>query len=115
MNIKNMNHIKHIALFSSCLLLASCGSSDSDNNSEADSACVVTEIESDLDQQLAGVSTDTDFSFTVKREDGREYIFNRGDSTLQTFYQSASTSKMVASVIILRLVEQGYLSLTDSP
>jgi CubicO group peptidase (beta-lactamase class C family) len=51
----------------------------------------------------------------VERQDGRRYSFNRGASTLQTSYESASTSKLVTAVIILRLVEQGYLSLSDSP
>ena len=34
---------------------------------------------------------------------------------MDTAYESASTSKLVSAVIILRLVEQGYLNLTDHP
>lgn len=108
--------IKHNALFISCFLVASCGSGGSNNSdSESENACLPSEIESTLDQQLASLETSVDFSFAVKREDGRQYIYNRGGSTLKTSYQSASTSKLIVSVAILRLVEQGYLSLTDSP
>ena len=64
---------------------------------------------------LARADSEVDFSFAVQRKDGRVFTYNRGASTLQTFYESASTSKIVSSVIILRLVEQGYLHLTDRP
>ncbi|MBY0414922.1 MAG: beta-lactamase family protein, partial [Bdellovibrionales bacterium] len=47
--------------------------------------------------------------------DGRVFSYNRGSSTPQTIYESASTSKLVSAVIILRLVDQGYLSLTSKP
>ena len=53
------------------------------------------------------------FSFSVERQDGRRDNLKRGVSTLQTSYESAS--KLVSAVIILRLVEQGYLILTDRP
>ncbi len=64
-----------------------------------------------MDSTLAQTSSDVDFSFSVERQDGRRYSYNRGGSTLLTSYESASTSKMVSAVIILRLVEKGYLSL----
>jgi CubicO group peptidase (beta-lactamase class C family) len=56
-----------------------------------------------------------DFSMAVERKDGRRYTFNRGASTMRTVYESASTSKLVSSVIIMRLVEQRYLSMSDRP
>jgi CubicO group peptidase (beta-lactamase class C family) len=69
-----------------------------------------------MDSTLASVSTDVDFSFVVERtSDGRQYSYDRGSSTLQTSYESASTSKLVTAVIILRLVDAGYLSLSDHP
>lgn len=68
-----------------------------------------------MDSTLAQTSSEVDFSFSVERQDGRRYTYNRGGSTLLTSYESASTSKMVSAVIILRLVEKGYLSLTDKP
>ncbi|MBC3872337.1 beta-lactamase family protein [Undibacterium sp. LX15W] len=68
-----------------------------------------------MNNQLTQISTDTDFSFAVEREDGRRYSYQRGSSRMQTLYESASTSKLVSAVIILRLVEQGYLKLEDRP
>jgi len=80
-----------------------------------DTACSVDELESLMDQTLSQTASEVDFSFTTVRDDGRSYVFNRGTSTLETHYQSASTSKLVSAVIILRLVELNYLSLTDKP
>ncbi len=81
----------------------------------SDSRCSITKLESQMDRILSRTSSEVDFSFSVEREDGRRYSFNRGSSTLQTSYESASTSKLVSAVIILRLVEQGYLNLSDRP
>ncbi|MDP3089583.1 MAG: serine hydrolase domain-containing protein [Nitrospira sp.] len=72
-----------------------------------------------MDSTLAAVPLapgDTpNFSFSVERQDGRRYTYNRGVSTLQISYESASTSKLVSAVIILRQVERGSLRLTDKP
>lgn len=78
-------------------------------------SCSVTQLEGDMDSVLSQTTSEVDFSFSVERQDGRRYTYNRGASTLQTPYESASTSKMVSDVIILRLVEQGYLNLSDRP
>jgi len=43
------------------------------------------------------------------------YQYNRGASTLQTSYESASTSKWVSAAVILHLVQSGTLSLSDRP
>ncbi len=72
-------------------------------------------LEAGMDAMLSAAASEVDFSFAVDRQDGRRYSFNRGGSTLQTSYESKSTSKLVAAVIVLRLVEQGYLSLSDRP
>ena len=100
-------------------LLAGC----TDSGSEAPPAtppvtgpsCSVAQLEGAMDSTLAQTSSDVDFSFSVERQDGRRYTYNRGNSTLLTSYESASTSKMISAVIILRLVEKGYLSLADKP
>ncbi len=68
-----------------------------------------------MDAQLSQAVSEVDFSFAVERQDGRRYAFNRGASTMQTPYPSASASKLVATVMILRLVEQGYLTLAEKP
>ena len=78
-------------------------------------SCSVAQLEGAMESTLAQTSSDVDFSFSVERQDGRRYSYNRGGSTLQTSYESASTSKLVSAVVILRLVEQGYLRLTDKP
>jgi CubicO group peptidase (beta-lactamase class C family) len=67
------------------------------------------QYEAALGDALSAVVTDVDFSFSVERPVGRRY------STLSTSYESASTSKLVTAVIILRLVEQGYIKLTYRP
>ncbi|WP_222613674.1 serine hydrolase domain-containing protein [Undibacterium seohonense] len=77
--------------------------------------CSVTQLESEMNSQFAQLVSDTDFSFGVERDDGRRYVYQRGSSRMQTSYESASTSKLVSAVIILRLVEQGYLKLDDKP
>lgn len=100
-------------------LLGGCGSSGSDTppapGPVAGPSCSVAQLEGAMDSTLARTSSDVDFSFSVERQDGRRYTYNRGGSTLLTPYESASTSKMVSAVIILRLVEQGYLNLSDRP
>lgn len=78
-------------------------------------ACSTVQLEADLDALLALTASEVDFSYALERADGHRYSFNRGVSTLQTSYESASTSKLVTAVIILRLVEQGYLNLADRP
>jgi CubicO group peptidase (beta-lactamase class C family) len=107
-------------LFPTACLLSSCGSSGSGTDAIdmaplPESQCSVTELEARMDSVLSQTSSEVDFSFAVERQDGRRYSFNRGGSNLQTSYESASTSKLVTAVIIMRLVEQGYLNLSDRP
>lgn len=97
------------------LVAAGCGSSGTDPAPAPEATCSVTQLETAMDATLAQVPTEVDFSFAVERQDGRRYSYNRGAATLQTSYESASTSKLVSAVIILRLVEQGYLNLADRP
>lgn len=68
-----------------------------------------------MDSVLSEAASPGGFSFSVKRQDDRQYVYNRGASTLQTTYSSASTSKLISAVIIMRLVEQGYLKLSHRP
>lgn len=82
---------------------------------EALKICSSTALEAQMNSILSSAVTDTDFSFQVERSDQRVYTYNRGAVTPQTYFESASTSKLVSAVIILRLVDQGYLSLTDKP
>ena len=119
--IVSMQHstIPTICLSVALNLLAGC----TDSGSEAPPAtppvtgpsCSIAQLEGAMDSTLAQTPSDVDFSFSVERQDGHRYTYNRGGSTLLTSYESASTSKLVSAVIILRLVEQGYLSLSDRP
>jgi CubicO group peptidase (beta-lactamase class C family) len=73
------------------------------------------ELEDQMTAILSNLVTDTDFSLYIEAEDGRSFTFSQGSSTLSTSYAAASTSKWVTAVIILRLVDQGLLSLSDHP
>lgn len=81
----------------------------------ASQMCDLVSIENTLHDKLSTAPASVDFSLLLNRSDGREFIFERGASTVNTEYESASTSKWVSAVIILRLVEKGFLKLTDKP
>ncbi len=98
-----------------CVFAAGCHVDSANPVPAPVSPCSVTQLEAAMDTTLSQATSEVDFSFSVERQDGRRYNFNRGVSTLQTSYESASTSKLVSAVIILRLVEQGYLNLSDRP
>lgn len=102
-------------LFMASVFAVGCGTSDNGAPSGPAPSCSLSQLEAAMDAVLAGVVTDVDFSFAVKRQDGRRYTFSRGASSLQTSYESASTSKLVSAVIVLRLIDMGYLSLSDRP
>ncbi len=110
-----------LGLLASSLGCSACGggstgaTSTSTTPSIPTPGCNVTQIESELSTQLAQLNTDVNFSFAVERDDGRRYVYNRGNSTMSTSYESASTSKMLSALIILRQVERGYLKLDDKP
>jgi CubicO group peptidase (beta-lactamase class C family) len=104
-----------IALCVAGVVATGCGGGGSGTPPAPVPACSTTQLEADMDAVLAQTASEVDFSFALERPDGRRYNFSRGVSTLQTSYESASTSKLVSAVIILRLVEQGYLNLTDRP
>jgi CubicO group peptidase (beta-lactamase class C family) len=72
-------------------------------------------IEQQLNTILDSINTDADFTLIVESNNGTQLIYSRGASSPTTTYRSASTSKMVTSAIILRLVQQGILSLDDHP
>lgn len=105
--------MKKIGVFVYCVFLLT-NFSCTNKKSEA-ASCLVDVKEAELFTALAAVSSEVDFSFLVERSDGRRFKYQRGSSSLQTSYESASTSKLVTAVILLRLVEQGHLSLTDRP
>lgn len=109
--IQPLSVIFLIVSFLISFFIIGCGN----GNSKEELTCSPAQLESDMDVLLAQTPSKVDFSFAVERDDGRRYTYTRGTSTLATSYASASTSKLVSAVIILRLVEQGDLNLTDHP
>jgi CubicO group peptidase (beta-lactamase class C family) len=72
-------------------------------------------LEAQMNETLTNANSDYDFSYQVERADGRKYVFNWKGATPDTVRESASTSKMVTGLVIMRLVEKGVLKLTDRP
>jgi CubicO group peptidase (beta-lactamase class C family) len=72
-------------------------------------------IAAKLDEAALDPTITEEPTFTVALEtaSGHRFVHSHGDSTLQTPYESASTSKWVSAAVILDLVDQGKLSLTD--
>ena len=87
---------------------------DSGSDDHQNKTCRNT-LEDQMRTILTDLVTDTDFTLYLEAEDGHSFVFSQGRSTLLTPYASASTSKWVTAVIILRLVDQGLLSLNDHP
>lgn len=106
--------ISCILVFTGCTKNSSTENSTTTNNNN-NSNCSTQSLETSMTSNLASTSSEVDFSFVMERSDGRRFSYNRGSSTLSTSYESASTSKLISAVIILRLVQLGYLSLTDKP
>lgn len=111
---------RKLTLILSALLCTACGGSASGTAAPTTAntpvaSCSVTQLESEMNSQLSQLATDTDFAFAVEREDGRRYVYQRGSFRMQTLVESASTSKLVSAVMILRLVEQGHLKLSERP
>lgn len=108
---------QRMAWLASVLLLAACngGGSDSSGTTTPPTSSSCSQRETELTTALAAAPSEVDFSLGLTRSDGRSFSYNRGSSTLNTSYESASTSKLVSAIIILRQVEQGYLKLTDRP
>ena len=98
-----------LLFFLTFLLSCSGGSSSSSgagNGGEGSPSCSVQNIENSLDQSLVGLTANADFSFYLEREDGRVYLYNRGSSTMQSVYESASTSKWISAAIILWVLDK---------
>ena len=94
---------------------AGCGGLSDEPPTASCSVAQNSALEAKMDATLAQATSEVDFSYAVDRKDGRRYTYNRGGSTLQTSYESKSASKLVAAVMIMRLVQDGDLALTDQP
>jgi CubicO group peptidase (beta-lactamase class C family) len=79
------------------------------------------ELERTMTDSLEAAATDPsvtkepDFTVALETADGHRFVYSHGDSSLTRSYESASTSKWVAATVILDLVDQGKLELSDEP
>jgi CubicO group peptidase (beta-lactamase class C family) len=96
-NINNMKILQIVFFFT---FILACSKEESSEQS-----CNMGSIESEIAQELGAISTDVDFSFYIEREDGKNYSYNKGSSSLSTIYESASTSKWVSAAVILWVLE----------
>ncbi len=87
----------------------------SGSNGTSSAPCSTISLESEMTSLLEATSSEVNFTYSIERNDGATFTYNRGSSSLTTSYESASTSKLITAVIILRLVDEGVLSLTDTP
>jgi CubicO group peptidase (beta-lactamase class C family) len=69
----------------------------------------------ELQAAVASHETEVPFTLLLGDEDGTFFEGSKGASSPSTSYESASTSKWVAAVVILSLVEEGHLSLESTP
>lgn len=77
--------------------------------------CNLTQLESSMSSSLSNLNTDADFLYLISKNDNKEFSFSKGSIAENTLLESASTSKLVTAVIILRAVDAGYLSLESKP
>ncbi len=110
-----MKQSKITPMFSLLLLipLSIVGCGETDNN--LSSGKNIEEVESEIRNDLDNYNTNVDFTLYVKSKNGNSFLHSTGNSSESVSYQSASTSKLVTSVVILSLVNDGVLSLEDSP
>ena len=109
--------------FSIAILTAFMGCGGGGNNASspgpvptpAPELCSRSTIEVEMDNYLQSAQSDTEFALYLERGEGQSYSFERGNVTLQTSLESASTSKLVAATAILWVVDSGVLSLDDNP
>ena len=84
---------------------------------EAERAQIERTLASKLDAAALDpeVTTEQNFTLALETADGHRFLHSHGDSSIDTVYESASTSKWVSASVILELVDRGVLSLSDEP
>lgn len=61
------------------------------------------------------ITAEPNFTLALETASGHRFVHSHGDSTIDTVYESASTSKWVTASVILDLVDRGVLALGDDP
>ncbi|MFH1133279.1 MAG: serine hydrolase [Nanoarchaeota archaeon] len=74
----------------------------------------LSQLEQAMESKLAGFNTPFPFSFYVEGKTD-SFNYDRGGSTMDTEYQSASTSKWITAAVILSAIDKGKINLTDHP
>lgn len=113
---KKFSHL--LTLIFPILLLGCGGGSATSENTEVSEGSIpssLPEIEAEIRSSLEVYNSDVDFTFYLKSGQQKSFIHSTGTSNEFVSYSSGSTSKLVTSVIILSLVNEGILSLDDSP
>lgn len=84
---------------------------------EATRSALESEIGGKLDVAAgdASVTSVTSFTLVLETFGGHRFVYTHGDSSPDTSYESASTSKWVAAAVILDLVDRGLIALDDEP
>ena len=72
---------------------------------DASGECSRALLEAEMTKVLDEFSSPVDFTFFVERMSGESYTHSIGSSTIETEYESASTSKLVSAAVILWTVE----------
>lgn len=83
--------------------------------STACTAAQLSRLERSMTSTLDSAVTDADFTLMLESADGRSYRHSEGASSGAASYRSASTSKLVTAVVILSLVDRGFLTLDSKP
>lgn len=96
---------------------ASEGGADGASECEVERAALERQMAEALDAAAADpdVTSEPNFTLALETGAGHRFVHMHGESSLSTSYESASTSKWVTAAVILDLVDQGVLALTDEP
>ncbi|MDO9182185.1 MAG: hypothetical protein Q7U04_07240, partial [Bacteriovorax sp.] len=103
-------------LLNACKGNSSATTSGTGSGSSSSVSCA--DIESRITTFLNSTTTADNLPFTYLVErlsDGKQFSYSKSGSTPTTSYESASTSKWVSGIIILRAIENGNLASTDKP
>lgn len=84
---------------------------------EAERAQIERAIVSTLDAAALDheITLEPNFTLALETAQGHRFLYSHGNSSIDTVYESASTSKWVSASVILDLVDRGVLSLNDEP
>jgi len=84
---------------------------------EAERAEIERTIASKLDAAALepDVTGEPNFTLALETAEGHRFVHSHGASSIDTVYESASTSKWVSATVLLDLVDRGILSLSDDP